>query len=250
MKTLRSLQILEYLAARRHCSIDELTSHFAVSPATMYRNVSELAERGALRRVSGGVVLSESQAVSAAPEASAALPFLLRIHRNADKKEQMAQSALALIEDGEIVFLDSSTSSLYLARALQKALFSNLTVISNSVLIMQEFHQFPAHFMLCGVGGGFSASLNSFLGGTALESLEKLRIDRAFFSAVGFKDDVASTFNEEHAAFLRLLLKRAGKSHLLLDSSKLGKAGLYEICRREELGSIICDAEPPKAKKQ
>jgi len=246
MKTLRSFQMIDYLRDRKHCSVQDLVVHFQVSPATIYRGIEELTARGALQKVRGGVVLREVEESVSEPAGSTS-HFLARINRNSEKKEEIAQLALAMISDGNILFLDSSTTSLYLARALQKADFSNLTIITNSVLIIQEFYLFPPHYVLISTGGNFTSHLNSFLGKSALDNLQQMKIDKIFFSAVGLQDGKATTFHEEHALFLRRVLPLAKQRFLLLDSSKFGKAGLFEICRQQDAGTILSDKKVPGA---
>ena len=240
MKTLRSLQITDYLRGRKYCSVPDLLSHFQVSPATMYRTISEMTDQGILRKVSGGVVLREEEP-PLSEEAPPTSHFLTRINRNSAKKRKIAELAASLIVDGDIIFLDSSSTSLYLARVLQKAALSNLTIVTNSVLIIQEFYLFPPHYVLISIGGNFTAHLNSFLGKSALEQLRQMRLDKVFFSAVGLHDGRATTFHEEHAEFLRQVLPLAKEHFLLLDSTKIGQSGLFEICREEEAGTLISD---------
>ncbi|MDD3952604.1 MAG: DeoR/GlpR family DNA-binding transcription regulator [Lentisphaeria bacterium] len=244
MKTLRSFQMIAYLRDRKHCSVGDLIAHFQVSPATIYRSIDELTERGALQRVRGGVVLREVEESVSEP-ASPTSHFLARINRNSERKQKIARLALGMISDGNILFLDSSTTSLYLARALQKADLSNLTIITNSVLIIQEFYLFPPHYVLISTGGNFTAHLNSFLGKSALDNLQHMKIDKIFFSAVGLQEGKATTFHEEHALFLRRVLPLAEQRFLLLDSSKFDKAGLFEICRQQDAGTILSDKKVP-----
>ncbi len=244
MKTLRSFQMVDYLRDRKHCSVRDLIVHFQVSPATMYRNIDELTQRGVLQKVRGGVVLREVEVPVSDPAGSTS-HFLARISRNSEKKEKIARLALEMISDGNIIFLDSSTTSLYLARALQKADLSNLTIITNSVLIIQEFYLFPPHYVLISTGGNFTAHLNSFLGKSAVANLQQMKIDKVFFSAVGLQEGIATTFHEEHALFLRKVLPMATQRFLLIDSTKFGKAGLFEICRQQDAGAILSDKKVP-----
>ncbi|MEI2999773.1 MAG: hypothetical protein V8T86_02535 [Victivallis sp.] len=66
-----------------------------------------------------------------------------RIDRNREAKIAVAKKAVGRIEDGDIIFLDSSTTVYYLAKELQAASFSNLTVITNSLLVIRDFPLFP-----------------------------------------------------------------------------------------------------------
>ncbi|MFA7184532.1 MAG: hypothetical protein WC082_06560 [Victivallales bacterium] len=128
-----------------------------------------------------------------------------------------------------------------MARKLQKAPLSNLTVITNSILIIQEFYLFPPHFFLISVGGNFNCQLNSFLGRTALENLKRLKINKAFFSAVGLTEAGASTFHEAHAEFLKEVLALAEDNYLLIDSTKSGKSGIFAICPLKKIDHVLSD---------
>ncbi|MFA6713878.1 MAG: DeoR/GlpR family DNA-binding transcription regulator [Victivallaceae bacterium] len=238
MKTLRSLEILNYLKERQSCSISELMERFNVSQATIHRDVTELARQKIIRKVHGGVAIA-----SAVPEGiePANSHFSERVNKNLSKKTLIAEEAVKHIKDGDIIFLDSSTTVYQLARKLQKAPLSNLTVITNSILIIQEFYLFPPHFFLISVGGNFNCQLNSFLGRTALENLKRLKINKAFFSAVGLTEAGASTFHEAHAEFLKEVLALAEDNYLLIDSTKSGKSGIFAICPLKKIDHVLSD---------
>ncbi|MDD5598893.1 MAG: hypothetical protein PHV82_13175, partial [Victivallaceae bacterium] len=110
-------------------------------------------------------------------------------------------------------------------------------------LIIQEFYLFPPHFFLISVGDNFNCQLNSFLGRTALENLKRLKIDKAFFSAVGATETGATTFHETHAEFLKEVLALAEENYLLVDSTKFGKAGIFAICPLQEIDHVLSDPE-------
>lgn len=236
MKTLRSLEILNYLKNRQRCSINELMTHFDVSQATIHRDVTELARHKVIHKVHGGVAIA-----SAVPENANAVDshFSKRINKNLNKKIMIAEEAVKHINDGDIVFLDSSTTVYQLARQLQKVSLSNLTIITNSTLIIQEFYLFPSHFFLISIGGNFNCQLNSFLGKTALENLKRLKINKAFFSAVGITKTGVSTFHEAHAEFLKEILALAEENYLLIDNTKFGKSAIFEICKLDKISFIL-----------
>ena len=240
MKTLRSFEIVKFLKDRKCCSMSELMEHFNVSQATIHRDVADLVKRDVVRKVHGGVALP-----GALPGLTREPPldshFSTRISKNSTKKSIIAEAAVKHISDGDIIFLDSSTTVLHLARRIQKAHLSNLTIITNSVLIIQEFHLFPPHFFLMSVGGNFNCQLNSFLGRSAIDNLNRLKINKAFFSAVGLREGIVSTFHEAHAEFLKEVLQLAEGKYLLIDSTKFGKAGIFEICSRAEIGHVLSD---------
>ena len=138
MKKLRTYAIVDYLKQKKYCSIRDLINHFKVSGATMYRDISDLAARNVVQRVHGGITLLERPAANI-PSGS---PFQERINWNREKKELIAQQALGRIGENDILFLDSSTTVYYLAQLLEKTSFSNLTIVTNSVMIIQNFHKY------------------------------------------------------------------------------------------------------------
>lgn len=239
MQTLRSIEIVDYLKEKRYCSMTELMEHFKVSPATVHRDVTELARKKLIRKVHGGIALPLEKTVAQKDGSNS--HFSDRISKNTDKKSIIADKAAGEISDGDIIFLDSSTTALHLARKLQKMNFSNLTIITNSALIIQEFCLFPPHFILISTGGNFNFQLNSFLGKAAIEDLHKLKINKAFFSAVGITENSISTFHENHAGFLKEVLAVADSSYLMIDSTKFGRSGIFEICPISDIDCIISD---------
>jgi len=239
MKNLRALEIIDFLKDRKVCTMTDLIEHFQVSQATIHRDVADLAKKKLINKVHGGVAINSVMPQQDEPLNS---HFSARINKNIKKKLLIADKALNYIQDGDIIFLDSSTTSLHLARKIQALKLSNLTIITNAVLIIQEFYKFPPHFFLISIGGNFNCQLNSFLGQTAVENLKRLKINKAFFSAVGIVDERVSTFHEAHAAFLQEVIALAEENILLLDSAKIGKSGIFQICKAKKIDCIISDS--------
>ena len=238
MKSLRTYGIIDYLKQKKRCSIQELTDRFRVSVATIYRDIAELAARDMVQKVRGGIALNERPA---GQRSSASSPFQERLLRDRDRKEAIAQKALRKIEENDILFLDSSTTVYYLALLLEKSNFSNLTIVTNSVTIIQEFHKFPAHYVRIGLGGSYDVQLNSFLGQATLRELEYLELSKAFLSAFGVADDKVTTNHEHHASLLIKVLELARRKFLLADSGKFDRSGLFRIAHRRTFDGIISE---------
>ena len=240
MKNLRTFAIVDYLKQKKYCSVGELISHFKVSGATMYRDIAELAARDVVQRVHGGIALKERSAGSNQPSGS---PFQERLSWNRDRKETIALKALRRIGENDILFLDSSTTVHYLAQLLEKSAFSNLTIVTNSVTIIQNFHKYPSHYVRIGLGGSYDVQLNSFLGQSTLRELEYLEISKAFISAFGVGDDKVTTNHEYHASLLMKVLDRAGQKYLLADRSKFNRSGLFRIAPCRAFDEILSDSD-------
>ncbi len=126
-------------------TISSLEAEFGISPMTARRDLVALEEEGRVRRVHGGAILPEF----AGHEDS----FWYRLEKHAEAKTRLAEAAVGLLEPGESVFLDCSTSAYYLARRLLRE-GPRVTLLTNSVPIMELFMKDEAPKTdVVGVGG-------------------------------------------------------------------------------------------------
>ena len=236
MRKIRTYAIIDYLKQKKYCSIEELTKHFQVSTATMYRDIAELVARDVVRKVYGGITFQEHQTEQ---KLSLSNPFQERINWNCEKKQALAEEAMKRICENDILFLDSSTTVYYLAKLLENSNFSSLTIITNSVMIIQNFYKYPSHYVRIGLGGSFDIQLNAFLGQATLRALEYLEISKAFVSAFGIDDDSVTTNHENHAGLLMKVLEIARQKYLLLDKSKFNRRGLFKLISGRAFDEIL-----------
>ncbi len=238
MKKMRTLDIVDYVKERKRASLAELMAKFKVSSATIHRDVAELVASGHLERIRGGVAFFARQPADSAADG---FSFLDRATVNLPAKRKIAAKALPLVCDGDILFLDSSTTTAAFADAIAARRFTNLTIITNSVSIMEKFRKMPANYVLIALGGNYDPMLNSFLGSSALRELERLTITKAFVSAFGVNDKIATTNHEHQMGLVTRVLDIANKRYLLVDHSKFGRTGLYRLATRAAFDAIISD---------
>lgn len=240
MKSIRSFKLVDYVKTKRYCSLAELMARFDVSSATIHRDVAELVQRGVFQRVHGGVAFVDNSS-AVARRGVAASSFRERADANRSAKEKIAKKALAFVEEGDILFLDSSTTVAAFADALAKTSFTNLTIITNSVAALRAFPKFPSHYVLLSLGGAYDPQLNAFLGAAALRELDRLTITKAFVSCFGVNDKIATTNHEDQAGLITRVLDKASKRYLLADRSKSGRTGLYRLAARGSFDAIVTD---------
>ena len=236
MKNLRAYAIMDYLKEKKYGSVEELIRRFGVSPATIYRDLADLEARGAVRKVHGGVAFKGLPSARNYPNSS---PFQERISRNRKAKEEISLQAFRRVEEGDILFLDSSTTAYYFSQLLETSSFSNLTVVTNSVTVIQNFHKYPSHYVRIGLGGSYNMQMNSFLGQMTLSELEYLTISKAFVSAFGVEEDKVTTNHEYHGILLMKVLNLAERKYLLADRSKFNRSGLFRIAPPQVFDEIL-----------
>ena len=234
MDSFRTRLILAYLKQHRVCSFADLMEKFDISSATVHRYALELTKRDAVTRVRGGLVFNEAEAPR--DDTSA---YLDRVVTNRAGKIAAARQAVTVVREGDIVFLDSSTTVYELALLLKEANFSHLTIVTNSVSIMQNFRKFPSSFVLIGLGGNYDAQLNSILGAATLEQLAHVNVTKAFVSAFGMDAKNVTTNHERQAELIRRALDNADRRFLLLDRSKTSRTGLYRLAPRGAFDAIV-----------
>lgn len=236
MKNMRSYAIIDYIKDKKFCPIPELQEKLQVSSATIHRDIAALVKRGVIHKMRGGIAMGVPTPV--VPMTTA---FQDRLNWNCRAKQTIAEQAFDRIEEGDILFLDSSTTVSWLAQKLLHSNFSNLTIVTNAVSIIQDFHKFPSHYILIGLGGSYDLQLNSFLGQTAMGELEQLSISKAFVSAFGLCDERVTTNNEKHFALLLKLMNIAEQKILLLDHSKFNRKGLFRFATQNMFDAVISE---------
>lgn len=234
MRNIRTYDILEYLKKKKRCTLQDLMTKFGVSSATIHRDVAELVSRNAVERIRGGIVFAD--APTAKP---GGVNYQDRVIANSAAKEKIAEKAIKLVSEGDILFLDSSTTVYAFAQRLRLAPFDHLTIITNSVSIMQNFRKFPQHWVLIGLGGNYDPQLNSILGASAIQQLAEFSITKAFISGFGLNDKVLTTNHERQSELIKKVLDAAEKRYLLVDKSKYGRTGLYRLSARGAFDAIV-----------
>ncbi len=211
-------------------SVNDLAEQFGVSVETVRRDLRALKKGGYLKRSHGG-------AVSIA-ESDIGLAFGHRKHESTDKKEVIAEKAVQLIKPGDVIMLDASSSSWYLAKALPD---QSLTVVTNSVLIAFELASRKAIKTLT-IGGEYSEKYGAFLGSLATAQIAEYRADTVFFSCTGYQEDSGAwESNEMNTAIKRMMLKQSKHSVLLCDSTKMNRLGQFRLCETNQLSHFITE---------
>ena len=236
MDSIRTRQILDYVKARKSCTLKELMQKFHISSATIHRDVVALAARDAVERVRGGLVYKEAPSARGSNDA-----YQERVVAHRTEKIAAARKALAVIEEGDIIFLDSSTTVYELALLLMQAKIDHLTVITNSIPVMGLFRRFPSQWTMISLGGDYDPQLNALLGLLATEQLSRFNITKAFVSAFGLDDKAVTTNHERQIDMLKKVLAASDRRFLILDHTKFGRKGIYRIAARGSFDAIFSD---------
>ncbi len=218
----RRVAIAEMLRATGSVTVAEVQGQLGVSPMTARRDLAELSRRGLAQRTHGGAVVPS---ISVNEDS-----FTQRLGAHPEAKRALAEAAARLVSPRDAVFLDSSSTSYYVAGRLLE-LGVELTLITNSLPVMRLVAtQAPAGVELVAIGGVLRRLTQSFVGPHAIRTIHGHFTDRAFLSVTGVTDrGVLADVDPLEADVKRSMVAHAHEAILLIDRSKLTASGLNAI---------------------
>ena len=214
----------------------EIAERLFMSESTVRRRLAALEETGVILRTHGGAMLNKNQPINKN------LPLYLRSMQLDGAKQQIANKAVSLISDGDTIFIDSSSTALFLLPLLSR--FQHLTVFTNSLKAASVLAEME---IPCTVfGGDVIAWEMACLSEETFEQIARVRADLLFFSCDALSADGVLSDNSKPGCYLRLqYMKHAVRTVLLLDDTKLDKHSLYRLCDLNEVDVCVCNQPLP-----
>lgn len=226
--------IMDRLYENKRVIVSELSHEFDVSEETIRRDLEHLSLEGNVTKTYGGAVLDERSSID--------LPFNLRQKENPDGKQRIAELVSGEINDGDHIFLDASTTAVFIAKNIKQK--HSITVITNSIENVLELADADDFEVIC-TGGTLKQNTMSFRGNKTIEVINSCNADKVFLSCKGldiFKG--ATDGNEDIAGIKQQMIKSSVKTYLVVDNSKFDKIGFAKICDLKDVDVIITDEKP------
>ncbi|MEO3840515.1 MULTISPECIES: DeoR/GlpR family DNA-binding transcription regulator [unclassified Streptomyces] len=227
--------ILEMVRANGAVSLRELARVVQTSEVTVRRDVRALEAEGLLDRRHGGAVLPGGFTRESG--------FPQKSHLATAEKTAIADLAAGFVEEGEAVVVGAGTTTQELARRLAR--IPGLTVVTNSLLVAQALaHANRVEVVM--TGGTLRGSNYALVGSGAEQSLQGLRVSRAFLSGSGLTAERGlSTSNMLSASVDRALVQAAAEVVVLADHSKLGTDTMFQTVPTDVITRLVTDEPPP-----
>jgi len=226
----RQRAITEAVMREGSTRIEALAERFDISLMTIHRDLDELESRGVLRKSRGVATATSTTLVESSD--------VYRLGRQAVEKEAVAAAALKLVEPGQAVILDDSTTVLRLARHLPTK--APLTVITNALPLMNDLRGTTGVTVL-GIGGQYYDWCSAFMGPMTSRTISSLRADTFFMSTSAITKDVAYHQFLETIETKRAMLEASNKRVLLADHSKFGLQALHALAPLKDFDVVIVD---------
>ena len=215
--------------------VEALAGVLAASRETVRRDLAALDRQGLLRRVHGGAVLGQPGAL---PEEG---PFADRMARAVAAKRAMARHVAAGLMPGDSVFIDTGSTTLYLAEALARR--SELIIITNSADIAAHCQRGAGNRVVL-IGGAFRGPGRETLGAMALSQIGQLRAMRAILTVAAVTARGVYDIDGEEAEVAQRMVQQADAVTVMADATKMGRAGVYQVCPMRQVDLLVTDAMP------
>jgi DeoR family transcriptional regulator of aga operon len=234
----RRRKILDLLEQEGQITVRDLVERFSISAVTVRSDLDVLSATGTVVRSHGGAVRQL--------EPTRDYPLRLKASLHRAEKARIGQAAAELIQPGEVIILDSGTTTNEVARQLKAHALHGVTIITNAMNVAAELVDAPG-ISVVGIGGVLRPVSLSFVGPQAEAMLKELHADRLFLAVDGFDLENGPTTPDVLEAQLNTLMITSAKEiTVVADSSKLGRRSVSRIGSIDQIHRLITDTKAPE----
>ncbi|VAW15655.1 hypothetical protein MNBD_ALPHA11-467 [hydrothermal vent metagenome] len=233
-RTERQRKILEVVRRQDRASVEELSTLLKISYETVRRDLSDLEAAGNIQKVHGGATL---------PRMFGEGPFQQRMAENAEAKVRISKTAAPLFSEGETVFINTGSTTLYFIERLCET--SGLTIITNSSAIARVASNAKTDNRVFLLGGEFSSNNHQTIG-TMVAAQARLFQAHHTVMTIGAMDSNAGAmfFSIEEAQTAIAMIEQSQSLTVLADSSKFDQIASFKVCALNQIDRMVCDEMP------
>lgn len=226
----RRAKIKELVQEKKSVTVSNLSQLFSVTEETIRRDLKALEDSGVLTRTYGGAFIQDGVQND--------INVNFRETLYVESKEKIAVQCAALVHHGDSIFLDASTTSLFISSKIKE---KRVTVITNSLKVANSLSDSETVRLIV-TGGMFYHHSMSLLGRSALNTMQEFFVDKAFIScrSVSIEHGITDS-NEQQAEVRQLAIKHASKTYLVVDHTKFNKTSFSTICSFDEINTLVVD---------
>lgn len=230
----REKYILEKLLKTRKVTVKELSKELYASEPSIRRDLAHLEKQNLIKRVHGGAVIESFN------NSYQKIPFVMRELENYDAKSIIAKKAAELVNDGDIIMMDASSTAYAMIPYLSQK--NNITVITSGVKTLMLLSEYNINSY--STGGKLLTSCLSLVGEDAVNTISKYNADIFFFSCRGISSDGFITdFSMDENFIRKKMHEHSKRSILLCAAEKLNKSYIHNLCSIDDIDSIISEID-------
>lgn len=233
---IRRKKIVDLLDRVGQISVKELSQRYDVSEVTIRSDLEVLAANHLIERTHGGAVALRREV---------ALLISHRKSQQIQEKERIGSYCASLVENGDSIFLDISTTALALSRYLKN--HKNLTVVTNSLTTAQSLVEAEGVNVIV-PGGNLRRETLSITGLEGYKWLNGYRFTKGFFGAHGITvEDGLTDVSLFEAEVKRQMVKQCKQVFGIFDATKWGRVGFAPFAMVDEIDCIVTDSAADEA---
>ncbi|WP_338082282.1 DeoR/GlpR family DNA-binding transcription regulator [Exiguobacterium qingdaonense] len=238
LKEQRWDRILELVDTKGVVKTTEVTELLGVTPMTARRDLQMLEELGRLERIHGGAKSLNMDRPLSYEELSHVEKKQLR----SEEKRSIARKAAELIEENATVFIGPGTTN----ELIYEYIDVNARIFTNSFQVFERFKN-DTRFELMLIGGRYRERTGAFVGSFTNDIMSRINVSLAFIGTNGVHNERITTANEEEGACQKIVLDNAQMKYILCDSSKIGRADLFDFYGLDHVDGLITDENVDEA---
>jgi DeoR/GlpR family transcriptional regulator of sugar metabolism len=216
--------------------LKELSKYFNVSQSSLYKDIDILEKQRFVKKVYGGLELIDIQ--------KQRHNFYERLQINSKQKIAIAKKAMEYVDNDDSMFVDGSSSTFFLVDEINKSDKRNITIVTNSIFIPEEFIVSENFEVIC-AGGKLNKEVGTY-GGDLWENLvsSNIRANKFFFSSYGISVEVGplDPLIPGDTSMKKAFARNSLKNICLVDSSKFLVRGVINWIGFEKIDLIITDS--------
>ncbi|MFR9240330.1 MAG: DeoR/GlpR family DNA-binding transcription regulator [Clostridium baratii] len=228
----RWIEISEYLKEKKYASVEEMMERFKLSRSTLRRTLIAMEEKNLLKRVRGGVEIIED-----IPE-ELPVDFYNIFKNKEEEKKKIAKKAAELIEDEDVIFIDSGSTCYYMIDYIKA---NKITVVTNGIVHIQRLMAKGINTYI--LGGYAKPEKNLIIGEDIVNKINAMNFDKAFLGTMGIDSRSGfTTMMLEDGEVKKAVIKSSDKCYVLADNSKFNVRNFYTYGDFTQ-ATIITDSE-------
>ncbi|GFP28114.1 DeoR family transcriptional regulator, fructose operon transcriptional repressor [Candidatus Hakubella thermalkaliphila] len=227
----RQKKIVQLLREAGTVYVSDLSQRFDVSEETIRRDLDRLEREGVAHRIHGGAISFEHTRIEPS--------YRAKLHLNTEQKQTIAAEAAKMVEEGDTVILDMSTTTVFLAKELRRK--RDITVVTNFPLVINEFAD-ASNVTVVSTGGTLNRPGFCLVGHETEEFVRGLHVDKTFLSTKAISVEYGLTEGDlANIAVKKLMIAAAKQVILLADSSKFGSVAFAQLAPLSAIDVIVTD---------
>lgn len=232
---MRKIQELElYIFENQSASPKELMEKFNLSESTVRRYINELMSMGSIRKGYGVIYANTKDQL---------LTFKARMNIQAEGKRKISRMAAEYINEGDIVFVDSGSTHMFLPEAIKNK--KDITVFTNNIMFSMKMANTAENVRVVLIPGSVNKNTLSITGETSLAFLDTYHFDKGFFTASGVS--MAAGYSNRtlpERDIKAFLMKRTEEKFMLVDDSKFGLSFPFTFGKIPDFHRILTNEKP------